>query len=190
MNVLRNSSKYLGFILYFFSLVKRRNHLPFPDCEDSLCHSRRTSKVGRETFASSVLMQMHWCFLWLRSMGSQSTFTGQCHFQVSPTCQILNYNSAICFMLVTAWPIYKTLQKMLLVDLVQVPLVSSLGREVRKNLKFKSGGCEAGGKLFNVSSNPLTTVVYGPRHVLPMYAKFFVNSLLSIYLPVIEFLLL
>lgn len=45
-----------------------------PDYEDSLSHSRGPSKVEREAFASSALMQMHRCdcsqlvlkvFLWV-----------------------------------------------------------------------------------------------------------------------------
>lgn len=60
---------------------------------------------------------------------------------------------------------------MLFVDLVQVTLLSSLGTEVRTRNSSLVVVCVEG-KLFNVSSNPLTAVVYGPCHAIPMHAEF------------------
>lgn len=96
----------VSIFLIFLFYVKGRNHLspwlwrqPFP---------QQRAIQGREGSLRFLCVDAN-ASMWLQSVGSQGIFMGQCHFQVSPACQVSIYNSAFCFMLVTAWPVFKAL---------------------------------------------------------------------------------
>lgn len=150
---------------------------------DRLSHSRGTFKVGGETFDFSALMQMFWCFLWMVSWLSKYFYGSSSLSDI--TC-LPNINLQFCIVLL--WQPDQSLKhfrKHLLLG-----FKSHWWHYWEQKLeRTKSSGMVVVvvGKLFKLSSNPLTTVVYGPPPCTSEKSRTLCN--LIFYLPAVVLLL-